>query len=117
MKLQEEVKLYTLDEVANMTGLKQSNLRYWAAEGKIQAQKVGRQWRLTAEQVRLLANGTKDTMQDIDLTDIECRITSLVEKVTGKQLEDDDREELLDILETFMRAALTGKTEKAGWLE
>ena len=110
----EENRLYSLDEVARITGLSARNLRTWAASGDVAALKRGRQWYLNAAQIRyLIGQGSNpdDTLKDIDLTDIECRLTDLLQKLTGKELENDDRDELLDILETFMRAALTGKTE------
>lgn len=52
-------KTYTLPEVAEILNLKLSNLRYWAQRGQIQAQKVGRAWRMTAESVEhLRTHGT-----------------------------------------------------------
>lgn len=40
-------RLYTLPEVAEITGQKVSNLRYWAKRGQIRAVKTGRAWTLT----------------------------------------------------------------------
>lgn len=118
----QENRLYTLSEVAQITGLSARNLRIWAAEGSMKAQKAGRQWYLNASQIRELAGrGTQesvkaeepetDPLEHIDLTDIECRLADLYERKTGKTLDNDDRDELLSILEDFMRAAVTGRTE------
>ena len=110
----DETKLYRLDEVAEITELSARNLRDWAWMGRIEAQKVGREWRMNANQIRLLiGEGTraKDVMQNIDLTGIESRITDLIQGITGKTLEDSQRAELLSILQDYMRIALTGKQE------
>lgn len=106
----EKNRLYSLADVAEMTGLKLSNLRIWANNGEIQAQKVGRAWYLSSKQIKTLLGESEreQVLENIDLTDIECRITDLIQKITGRQLEDDDRDELLDILETYMQIALTG---------
>lgn len=115
----ERNRLYSLADVAEMTGLKLSNLRIWVNHGGIQAQKVGRQWYLNYTQVRELLGETEreQVLENIDLTEIECRITTLIERVTGKLLDDEDRDELLDILESYMEIALTGKTEPPGFLD
>lgn len=115
----DENRLYSLAEVADITGLKLSNLRIWANNGGLVAKKMGRAWYLTGRQVNAILGvepGEQiepgDVLKDIDLREIEIRIADLVEKVTGKPLEDDDRDELLDILETYMRIARTGENEE-----
>lgn len=110
-------KLYRLQEVAEFTGIPKTSLAVWARTGQIEATRLGKVWHMTGAQVeKFLRQGTfqqepEDVLKDIDLREIEIRIADLVEKVTGKPLEDDDRDELLDILETYMRAAITGRTE------
>ena len=110
-------KLYRLQEVAEFTGIPKTSLAVWARTGQIEATRLGKVWHMTGAQVeKFLRQGTfqqepEDVLKDIDLTDIECRITDLVQEVTGKTLEDPQRDELLSILEDFMRAAVTGRTE------
>lgn len=116
-------KLYTLTEVAEITGLSARNLRDWAYAGRVAAMKRGRQWYMNQSQIRKLLEDDSmdqepdpDVLEDIDLVDFECRISSLVEHITGKPMDNDDRDELLSILEDYMRAAITGRTEKPAWL-
>lgn len=55
----EKEKLYTLQQVADVTGVKVSNLRYWANHGQIRAKKYGRAWMMTREGVQyFLEHGT-----------------------------------------------------------
>lgn len=114
MQSLDENKLYKLQEVAELTGESARNLRDWAWMGRIEAQKVGRSWRMNAEQIRqFIDGGTRPKSAKVepmpepglDLREIEIRITDLIEEVTGKTLEDPQRDELLSILEDFMRAA------------
>lgn len=119
MQSLDENKLYRLQEVAELTGESARNLRDWAWMGRIRAQKVGRSWRMNAEQIRqFIDGGTKpkptkvelmpepeDVLEGIDLREIEIRITDLIQEITGTILEDPQRDELLSILEDFMRAA------------
>lgn len=107
-------KLYRLQEVAAFTGIPKTSLAVWARTGQIEATRLGKVWHMTGAQVeKFLRQGTfqQEPEDTIDLREIEIRIAALVEKVTGKPLEDDDRDELLDILEDFMRAAIAGRTE------
>ena len=57
----EKEKLYTLQQVASVTGIKAENLRYWANHGQIRAKKYGRAWMMTGENVQyFLDHGTDD---------------------------------------------------------
>lgn len=61
MEGMESGKLYTLQEVADLTGVKLSNLRYWANRGKIQARKYGRAWMMTGKDIQhFLDHGTME---------------------------------------------------------
>lgn len=99
----EENRLYSLSEVAEITGLKLSNLRIWACNGGIQAQKVGRAWYLSKNQIKALLGEDKGELKGVDLSDIERRLSDLLKKLTGKELDDADRGELRSILYDFSK--------------
>ena len=108
-------KLYTLTEVAEITGLSARNLRDWASAGRVAAMKRGRQWYMNQSQIRKLLEDDSmeqepesDVLENIDLADIEVRIADLYTRITGKMLDNDDRNEILSILEDYMRIALEG---------
>ena len=108
-------KLYTLTEVAEITGLSARNLRDWAYAGRVAAMKRGRQWYMNQSQIRKLLEDDSmeqepesDVLENIDLADIEVRIADLYTRITGKMLDNDDRNEILSILEDYMRIALEG---------
>ena len=57
----EDSKLYTLQQVGEITGMKVANLRYWANLGQIQAKKYGRAWMMTGEGIKyFLEHGTDE---------------------------------------------------------
>lgn len=54
-------KLYSLQQVAEITGVKVSNLRYWANLGQIRAKKYGRAWMMSGANVQyFLDHGTEE---------------------------------------------------------
>ena len=55
MKLSKD--LYTTAEVMKILGLSRRTLYYWIENGNIKAVKVGRQWRVSKEEVERIANG------------------------------------------------------------
>ena len=63
MRLTEEIqenRLYTLPEVAEITGLPSRNLRDWAVSGQIRARKYGREWRMNgADVLHFIKHGTE----------------------------------------------------------
>lgn len=61
----DENRMYTLREVAEITGAKQSNLTYWARRGQIQAKKAGRAWVISGKGVKhFIEHGTDERMVD-----------------------------------------------------
>lgn len=44
-------KLYTVDDVAQMTGLTSRTIRNYLADGRLRGRKVGAQWRFTEENI------------------------------------------------------------------
>lgn len=57
-------KLYSLQQVAEITGVKVSNLRYWANLGQIRAKKYGRAWMMSGANVQyFLDHGTEEKPQ------------------------------------------------------
>lgn len=45
-------KLYTVNEVADITGYKPKTIRTYALGGQIKGEKTGRSWRFTADQIK-----------------------------------------------------------------
>ena len=61
MESVEKGKLYNLQQVADLTGLALSNLRYWANHGKIRARKFGRAWYMNGAAIQdLVEHGTRE---------------------------------------------------------
>lgn len=50
-------KLYTVRDVAQMTGLTERTIRNYIKDGKLQGKKVGVQWRFTKEDIENLFEG------------------------------------------------------------
>ena len=64
MEKLESGKLYTLQQVSDYTGIKLSNLRYWAKAGQMRARKYGRAWMMTQEDIHdLIEHGTREPKQ------------------------------------------------------
>ena len=56
-----EIKVYTIDEVADLLHVTRRTLYSYIKGGKLQAVKVGKYWRITQENLeQLLSTGTKD---------------------------------------------------------
>ena len=119
MQILDKNKLYRLQEVAKITGIPKTSLATWARTGRIEATRLGKIWHMTSQQVeKLMHQGTvqepsePDALQDIDLSGLEIRITSVIERTTGKRIQDYDRDEILSILEDFARIIIEGRTKK-----
>ena len=57
----EDTKLYTLQQVGEITGVKVANLRYWANLGQIRAKKYGRAWMMNGAGIKyFLEHGTEE---------------------------------------------------------
>ncbi len=57
-------KLYTVEDVAQMTGLTSRTIRNYLADGRLTGRKVGAQWRFTEENITAIfteAGGRKDS--------------------------------------------------------
>lgn len=57
-------KLYTVEDVAQMTGLTSRTIRNYLADGRLTGRKVGAQWRFTEENIAAIfteATSRKDT--------------------------------------------------------
>ncbi len=48
--------IYTVDQVAKLLGLKAKTIRKYIAEGKLKAEKIGKQWRIEEKQLSDLMN-------------------------------------------------------------
>jgi len=59
-------KLYTVDDVAKITGLTARTIRNYLKDGKLQGQKVGVQWRFTEENIKDLFIH-EDISQDMNM--------------------------------------------------
>ena len=74
-----EEKLYTVADVADITGLTSRTIRNYLKEGVLKGHKIGVQWRFTEEEIRLLF--TKQIPQ-------QNTPTQLVKKFMGEQQKD-----------------------------
>lgn len=117
-------KLYRLAEVAEITNIPKTSLATWARTGRIEATRLGKIWHMTAAQIeKFWKEGTfqqpqePDLLENIDLSELEIRITGLIERTTGKRLPDYERDEVLSILEDFAKIIISGKTEVPGFLD
>lgn len=54
-----EVKVYTLQQVADVLGFKLRTIRQWVKDGKLEATKLGREYRVTQEQLEKLLKGDR----------------------------------------------------------
>lgn len=50
--MEKDIKVYTILEVSKIFGVTRRSVYSWLKEGKIQAFKVGREWRFTEEALR-----------------------------------------------------------------
>ncbi|HEY5560695.1 MAG TPA: helix-turn-helix domain-containing protein [Clostridiaceae bacterium] len=59
-------KLYTVEDIANMTGLTTRTIRNYLKDGSLEGKKIGGQWRFTMENIEKLFNSSSVTknMQD-----------------------------------------------------
>lgn len=53
----QEIKVYTLEEIAEMLDVTRRTLYTYVKDGKLKAVKVGRSWRVTEENLREYLNG------------------------------------------------------------
>lgn len=62
MSLESE-RLLDLKEAGNLLSLSKSTLLRWVKSGKLEAVKVGKQWRIPAGQIRTIQRGGRYTVQ------------------------------------------------------
>ena len=48
------MRLYNIKQVAEITGNKDTTVRYWARTGKIKAVKIGKEWKIPADEFERL---------------------------------------------------------------
>lgn len=53
----ETIKLYTLEELEPILGVKVRTLREYAKTGKLKCVKIGREWRISEENLQKFING------------------------------------------------------------
>lgn len=51
-------KLYTVEDIAKMTGFTSRTIRNYLKDGSLQGQKIGGQWRFTMENIKQLFNNS-----------------------------------------------------------
>ncbi len=56
-------KLYTLKEVAAGVGVHYQTVKAWVADGKLNANKVGKSYRVTEEELNRLISGNGNTTE------------------------------------------------------
>lgn len=92
-------KLYTVEDVAQKTGLTDRTIRNYLKDGRLRGKKVGGQWRFTADDVEALfitpgeekALGSQDSLFDAPCAQINPDVYTVVEyrceQATAKELE------------------------------
>lgn len=66
-------KLYTVEDVARMTGLTSRTIRNYLADGRLTGRKVGAQWRFTEENISAIFTdaGVRKEAQSSSVSDVE----------------------------------------------
>lgn len=77
-------KLYTVENIAEMTGLTSRTIRNYLSSGKLKGRKVGGQWRFTQDDVGAFMN-TTDMHQSIQQIGEQEMIDFIQSKHTGKE--------------------------------
>ncbi|MBK1810558.1 helix-turn-helix domain-containing protein [Clostridium sp. YIM B02505] len=83
-----EEKLYTIDQVAEILGMHHKTIRKFITEGKLRANKVGKQWRISGHDLSLFMENSDiqiDTKKDEE---------SLIEFSTSKSNPSDSRNKI-----------------------
>lgn len=111
-----EDKIYTVDQIAGMLEMHPKTIRRFIREGKLRANKVGKQWRVTGHDLSLFVEGNEvpvktesDEMYQIDSD-------SQIQKVNVSAVVDisvDDKEESIRISNTLI-AVMNCKEPKLG---
>lgn len=57
-------KFYTVDQIAEMLGMHPKTIRKFIREGKLKANKVGKQWRVTGNDLSIFTEGNKEKVSD-----------------------------------------------------
>lgn len=61
----EDIKVYTLNEIADLLHVTKRSLYSWIKSGRLKALKVGREWRVTKESLEaFMAENTNDKTED-----------------------------------------------------
>ena len=55
-----EIKLYTIEETAEMLGITTRTLQTYIKKGLIKAKKIGRRWRFTEQNINAYVYGNDD---------------------------------------------------------
>lgn len=59
-------KLYTVDDIANMTSLTSRTIRNYLKDGSLQGKKIGGQWRFTMEDIKRLFDNSSFSKEITD---------------------------------------------------
>lgn len=59
-----EEKFYTIDKIAEMLGMHHKTIRKFITEGKLRANKVGKQWRISSHDLSLFMEDNNVTVKD-----------------------------------------------------
>jgi excisionase family DNA binding protein len=57
--MEELKKLYTVDDIAKMTGFTSRTIRNYLKNGSLQGQKIGGQWRFTMDNIKKMFNDSR----------------------------------------------------------
>lgn len=76
-------KLYTVDDIAKMTGLTSRTIRNYIKDGRLRGKKIGVQWRFTKENI-------KELFEDKEFTDSveEAKNQIVIDYINRKEIED-----------------------------
>ncbi len=113
-------KYYTVDQVAQMIDMHPKTIRKFIREGKLRANKVGKQWRITGHDLSLFTEGDSakqitDNSSDIEFTTDDITTTNQ-EKVSVSTVIDIqviNRDEAMRISNTLL-AVMNSKDPKYG---
>ena len=59
-------KMHSVQEVAEILGVHYMTARNWCVEGRIKAQKIGRMWRISDDELRRIVNEGLDPREGDD---------------------------------------------------
>lgn len=55
----QKIRMYTLKEIVEISGVSYRTLQNYVKDGKIKAVKIGNKWRVTEDNLRAFLNGTQ----------------------------------------------------------